>query len=382
MHAPNRGNMKRLKVLLIVILAGTVVVPAVAESAESDFRVGEKAEHKNDYDAAFQAYKKAHEHKPGDPKYMAAFLRLRFYAGAEHIHKGESLRDAGSFQEALAEFRLAATIDPTNFEALGQMARTNDFIQRQAREKEEAQKNHGQPSPIEVEAQSAAGPVILHVKWDTPISLHLNSTTVDVVYKTIAKIAGINVLIDPDYKPQKINFELQDINLRQAMEMIAMQSKTFWRPVSSNTILVAADTGTKRKDLEQSVMKTFYLKNAATAADLQEAAGTLKSILDISRIQVTPEQRSLTIRGTPDQMVLAQKLLTDIDKPKPEVVVDVMVMEVSTDRMHTIGTNPPTSASVSLQPGGSSGSSGSTGSGLTLGSFTGLHAGDFAVTIP
>ena len=140
--------------------------------------------------------------------------------------------------------------------------------------------------------------------------------------------------------------------MRQAMEMIAMQSKTFWRPVSANTIMVAADTGSKRKELEQNVMKTFYLNNAASPADLQQAAGTLKAILDINRIQVTPEQRSLTLRGTPDQMVLAQKLLTDIDKPKAEVVIDVMVMEVSRSRMRTIGTNPPTSASVTLAPGG------------------------------
>ena len=101
------------------------------------------------------------------------------------------------------------------------------------------------------------------------------------------------------------------------MEMIAMQSKTFWRPVSSNTIMVAADTGSKRKELEQNVMKTFYLINAASPADLQQAAGTLKAILDINKIQVTPEQRSLTLRGTPDQMVLAQKLLTISTSPRP-----------------------------------------------------------------
>ena len=375
--------MTRLKLLLIVILAGSFSVPAVAESAESDFKAGVKAERHNNYDAAYQAYKKAHDRKANDPKYMSAYLRMRFYAGAEHIRKGQELRDQGSLQEALAEFRLAATIDASNFEAMGELARTNNLIQRQAREKENAQKNHGQPSAIEKEAMSAAGPVTLDIKWDTPISLHLTATTVDVVYKTIAKIAGINVLIDPDYKPQKINFELQDVNLRQAMEMLAMQSKTFWRPVSANTILVAADTGTKRKDLEQNVMKTFYLKNAATPADLQEAAGTLKSILDIGRIQVTAEQRSLTIRGTPDQMVLAQKLLTDIDKPKPEVVIEVMVMEVSRDKIANIGTNPPTSASVTLQPSGSSSSSSGSGSGgLTLDSFTGLHASDFAVSIP
>jgi general secretion pathway protein D len=373
--------MTRLKLLLFVILAGTVAVPAVAESAESYFKAGDKAERKNNYDAAFQAYKKAHEAKVNDPKYMAAFLRMRFYAAAEHIHAGETLKDQGKLQEAMAEFQSAAEIDPTSFEALGQIRRMVEMIHQQDVAKENAKKNNAEPTTLEKEAKSAAGPVTLDIKWDTPISLHLTSTTVDVVYKTIAKIAGINVLIDPDYKPQKINFELQDVSLGQALEMIEMQSKTFWRPLSSNTIMVAADTGSKRKELEQNVMKTFYLRNAASPADLQQAAGTLKAILDISRIQVTPEQRSLTLRGTPDQMVLAQKLLTDIDKPKAEVVIDVMVMEVSKDRLHTIGTNPPTSASVTLAPGGTS-TSGSSGSSLTLNSFTKLSAGDFAVSIP
>ena len=380
--------MTRLRLLLFVILAGTITVPAVvAESAESDYKAGVKAEKRNNYDAAFQAYKKAHDIKPNDPKYGSAFLRMRFYAAAEHIRKGQQMRDSGNLEESMAEFRIAASMDPTNFEALGELRRAADMIQRLAQEKENAKKTNYQPSSIEKEARGAGGPVALDIKWDTPISLHLTSTTVDVVYKTIAKIAGINVLIDPDYKPQKINFELQDVNLRQAMEMIAMQSKTFWRPVAANTIMVAADTGSKRKELEQNVMKTFYLKNAASPADLQQAAGTLKAILDINRIQVTPEQRSLTLRGTPDQMVLAQKLLADIDKPKAEVVVDVMVMEVAKSNVYTLGTNPPTNASVTLAPGGTSSSGSGSGSSsgssnLTLDSFTHLSAGDFSVSIP
>jgi general secretion pathway protein D len=377
--------MTSFRFLLSVILAGALVVPAVAESAESDYKAGDRAEHKNNFDEAFQAYKKAHDAKPGDPKYMAAYLRMRFYASGQHMHQGEALRDAGSLQEAMAEFKLAAQIDTSSFEAQGQMRRTEEMILQKNREKEFVKRAPGLSATLEKQAQEAAGPAILDIKWDTPISLHLTGTTADVVYKTIAKVAGINVLIDPDYKAQKINFELQDVSLGQALEMIALQSKTFWRPLSANTIMVAADTGSKRKELEQSVMKTFYLRNASSPADLQQAAGTLKAILDISRIQVTPEQRSLTLRATPDQMVLAQKLLGDIDKPKAEVVIDLLVMEVSRDKLHTIGTNPPTSASVTLAPGGttSSGSSGSSGaSNLTLNSFTSLTAGDFAVSIP
>lgn len=372
------------RLLLLLLIVGIPAVPVVAESAEHAFKVGDQAEKRNDYDTAFQAFKQAHDQKPSDPKYMAAYLRLRFYASGQHIHSGELLRDAGKLQDALVEFRHAAEIDGSNFAAMQEVRRTADLIQKQAAGEKAASSSAARSSALEKDARGAAGPVSLDLKSDQPITLHLTTTT-DVVYKTIAKLGGINVLIDPDYKPQKVTLELKDVSLREALDMFAMQSKTFWRPLSPNTIMVTADTGTKRKEYEQNVMKTFYLRNATTPADLQEAAGTLKGILDISRIQVTPEQRSLTLRGTPDQMVLAQKLLGDIDKSKPEVVIDVTVMEVSRDKMHTIGTNPPTSASVTLAPGGtsaSSGSSGSSGSSLTLSSFTSLNAGDFSVNIP
>ena len=378
--------MIKLRLLLCVLMSGIVVLPSLAESAESAFRAGSRAEKKNDFDVAYEAYKQAYDKKPNDPKYIAAYLRVRFNASAQHVHLGQQLRDAGKLDEALTGFRLAAQIDPSNFEAMGEVRRTVDQMQKTAREKDHAAQTKNQPTSIEKEAASVGGPVTLDLKSDIPVSLHLTATT-DVIYKTLAKIAGINVLMDPEYKPQKITFDLKDVSIREAFAMVAVQSKTFWRPLSSNTIMVSADSGSRRKELEQNVMKTFYLENAATPAELQQAAGTLKGILDITHIQVTPELRSLTIRGTPDQMVLAQKLLMDIDKAKSEVVIDVTVMEVSRDRSRTLGTNPPTSASVTLSPVGStgsssSGSSGSSGSGLTLNSFTSLHAGDFSVSIP
>lgn len=373
----------RISFFLCAMLAVTLafpVQPVLAESPESAYKAGARAEKKNDYDFAFQAYKRAHDARPNDPKYMTAYLRMRFYASGIHLHRGQELSDAGKFEEALAEYRMAAQIDPSNFEAQGRIRRVVDQMQRQAAERENAARLKSSNTFLEKEAAAAAGPAQLEIKWDMPVSLHLTAAT-DVVYKTLGKIAGLNVLLDPEYKPQKITFELKDVTLRDALSMVALQSKTFWRPVSSNTILVTSDSGSKRKELEQNVMKTFYLRNAATSADLQQAAGTLKGILDISHIQVTPEQRSLTIRGTPDQMVLAQKLLADIDKPKAEVLIDVAVMEVNRDRVRTIGTNPPTGTTVTVSPAGSSSTSGTSGT-LTLSSLTSLTSNDFSISAP
>ncbi len=95
-------------------------------------------------------------------------------------------------------------------------------------------------------------------------------------------------------------------------------------------------------------MTTFYLRNASTPAELQEVVSTLKGILDISRIQVNPTHSAITLRGTPDQMVLAQKLVTDLDKPKAEVVIDIAVLQISRSRLRTLGTTVPTSTSIAL----------------------------------
>jgi general secretion pathway protein D len=370
-----RGEMMRLRSLLWLILACCLVVPAIAQSAESSFKAGVHAEAKENFDAAYEAYKRAHELNPSDSRYLAAYLKARLYASAQHIQTGQGLRDVYKLQEALAEFRRAAEIDGSNFAALQEIRRTTDLINKREAAAAQPIEIKTQASSLAKAASIAASPVTLNLPSNVPVSLHL-VTTADVVYRTIGKLAGINVLIDPEYKPQKINLDLKDVSLREALSMIALQSKTFWRPVSPNTIMVSADNSAKRKELEQNVMRTFYLQNAATPAELQQAAATLKTILDISRIQITPEQRSLTLRGTPDQMVLAQRLLQDVDKPRSEVMIEVAVLEVTRGRIRTLGVNPPTSISASVQPNGTS------TTGFTLNTLTSLTQNDVVVSIP
>jgi general secretion pathway protein D len=369
------------RIALTIVLLFAFPACTVAESAASDFKAGQRAESKEDFDTAFQAYRKAHDRNPSDPRYTAAYLRVRLYASAHHIHAGDLLHDHADLQGALAEYRLASEIDPSNFQAMGLLRQTTTEVENHSRAKESSPAAQNEDSRLNKAAQNAAGPIELSFKADLPISIQM-ATTTDVLYKTIGKLGGLNVLIDPEYKPQKLTFELKNVTLRDALDMLSVQSKTFWRPLSSNTILVTADTASKRKDLEQSVMKTFYLHNAETPDALQAAAGTLKGILDINHIQVSPDVRSLTLRGTPDQMIFAEKLLSDLDKPKAEVIVEVMVLEVSRNRMHTFGAVPPTTVSAAIAPVGSSTTGSGSGSGsLTLGAFAGLGANDISVTL-
>lgn len=373
--------MLRLRFMLVLLLTCAAVPNVHAQRAESLYKTGVRAESKGNLDAAFEAYKLAHEKKPAEPKYLAAFLKARLNASTKHIQAGQTLRDTYKLQEALAEFQRAAEIDSSNYAALQEIRRTTDLIEKRERQDEQPPPTRAESSSLEKAAALAAEPVSLNLGTDEPVSLHLFATA-DVVYKTLGKLAGVNVLIDPEYKPQKINVELQNVSLRDALSMVALQSNTFWRPVSANSILVTSDTGGRKKEIEQVVMRTFYLRNASTPADLQQAASTLKGILDINRIQITPEQRALTLRGTPDQMVLAQRLLNDIDKPRAEVMIDIAVLEVSRGRIRTLGVVPPTSFTGSIQPAGTAATTTGSSAGFTLQSLSTLTANNILVTIP
>jgi general secretion pathway protein D len=372
--------MKSGRIVGALLLVFCLAVAANADQANAAFKRGVQAESKNKYDEAFQAFSEAHNLKPRDAKYFTAFTRLRFYAAGEHIRQGQLLRDSGKLQEALAEFQRAAAIDPTNFVAKGEARHTEEMIKKQAQA--HAGEEPKKVQPLEKQAAEAAGPVELQPLSNTLITLRLTESSTN-VYKTVGRLAGINVLFDQDYKAQKITVELNDVTLREALNTVALQTKTFWEAISSNSILVAADTASKRKEMQDSVMKTFYLRNVSNPAELQEVANTLRGILDVTRIQLVPKQNAMIIRGTTDQLVLVQKLLSDIDKPKPEVVIEVAVLQVSRTRIRTIGVNPPTSANVVMVPNATGGASGGSGSGaFTINTLGKLTADNFQVSIP
>lgn len=364
--------MMRLRLVLTFILVLALSPAGYPDEANAAYKKGVHAEAEKQYDTAYESFRQAYALRPNDAKYEMAYLRARASAAALHVANGFKLRDDKKLQEALAEFQRGAEIDSTNYVAAQEMQRTAEMIKKQF----EPAVASSRESPLTKLVAGAQGPVEIEPSPDTPITLRM-TTTADNIYRAIGKLGGINVLFDLDYRPQKITIELNEVMLREAFKMVALESKTFWRPISPTAIFVAAEG--KRKEYEANVMKTFYLHNASTPTELQDVVGTLKGLLEINHIQVNPTHSSITLRGTTDQLVLAEKLISDTDKPKAEVVLDIAVMEVNRDHLNTLGTTVPTS--TSLTP--TSTSSGTTGSGsgpvINIGSLNGTS---WAVPIP
>ncbi|MGA9209769.1 MAG: cohesin domain-containing protein [Terriglobales bacterium] len=381
--------MSRFQRAATLIFAFILLFPAaaLADQAKKLFNEGKAAEARENYEVAYDLYSKAFNLKPADISYKAAVIRMRFLAATSYVHRGQKLRDDGKLEDALVLFEKAYVIDPSSFIAQQEIRKTRAMI--------DAKSGGGgakiESSPTRKRLEQAQGPVELAPISNVPITLKLTEDS-KVIYQTIGKLAGLNVLFDPDYTSRRISVELNGVTLDQALQVLAMESKTFWRPVTPNTIFVASDTIAKRKELEQNVIKTFYLTNVSLPTEMQDMVNAIRSILEVSRIQQLPTQKAIVVRGTPDQVALAEKLIYDIDRAKPEVVIDVMVMTVTTDVTRDLGIVPPGSASVALQ-GTSTTTTSTTGvtsttgatttpNTLVLNQFANLTANDFLVTIP
>jgi general secretion pathway protein D len=351
-----------------------------AESAKALFKRGQNAEAREDYDAAFDNYQKSNKKNPKDLHCRAALYRVRVTDSALHMTKGRKLLEAGSEAEALAEFLRAAEIDSSNEAAQQEIAKLR---KKNGEVTATSETSLPQAAGTQEQIDSMGAPAELKPVSNEPLTLHLQEDA-KVVYQAIGKAAGINVLFDPDFQSKRIQVDLNSVSLADALRIMCTISNTFWRPVTNNTIFVAQNTKSKRTELDEEAVQTFYLSNAWQQNDLTDVQTAIRNVLPNAKAYAVAGQNAIVIRGTPDELLLAQKLINDLDKPRAEVVVDIAVLEVSKNWEKNLGIAWPSDVSVALQTTTTSSSSSTTTtttSTPTLYNLAHLKASNFAVTV-
>jgi general secretion pathway protein D len=349
-----------------------------------EYNEGKKSEAINDYDSAVVHYDRALKADPLNAEYKLKLTRLRFEAGQFHVDQGRKLREMGNLQLALAEFQKALMIDPASPIAQQEIQNTMDALARSA-----AEKAPPPAAPAEEQPKAMAAPPQLKPLSRAPINLKMTNDS-RVIFDTVAKLAGLTVVFDPDFTSRRIAAELTDVTLEQALDIVSLESKAFWKPVTNDIIFVAPDQAQKRRDYEEEVVRTIYLKNTILPQDLTEIVNGLRQLLDLRRVQQFNAQNAIIVRDTPDKVMLAEKIVNDIDKPKAEVVIQFSVLQARRDRLRDLGINPGTSASLVFTPPNATSTSSSTNgtsssnttATLPLNQLRSIGTGDYSLTLP
>lgn len=335
----NRKHLRILAALCALLVWGAAALEAKSK-AEKLYQQGQAAETRQDWDGALEFYLQALDIKPDDAQYLIAMRKARMQAGVRHVSAAQKLRAEGKLEEALAEFQRALLTDPSSSIAIQEIRRTQQMI--------EAQKKHPDANPqdrgmtpadrvrraSEERLESLQAPPELDPVLKTIGPFKMNNQPPKVLYETVGKLAGVNVLFDSQYSPASRNFnvELGATSPEQAFDYLAVLTHTFWKPVASNAIFVTEDNPTKHRDYDDEVVKTFYITNATSVQEFQEIATAIRTVADIRRVFTYNAQKALIVRAPVDAMELAEKLVHDLDKPKSEVVIDVIVMQANSAR--------------------------------------------------
>ncbi len=333
------------------------------------FRAGETAETARNYDLAVIEYTKAVRANPDDANARLALDRAKLRASQEHAFRGRTLAGAERYEEALGEYQLASELNPSDAlvdEALRdtrQKLRTKIAVTRNGKTELESL----------IERARVMPPPGLDLPPDAtlPDSLIFSGASSRNVFRSIAQFAGLNIVFDPAFRDETINADLRKMTLVDALTSVTASTRTFYRVSAQRTITIVPDTPNKRREYEEAVVQTLYLSNA----DLKEVIDLLRIVVDVRQVTGMTAINAISLQDTPEHLAAASRLIAAIDKARPEVVIDVELLEVDRTRLREFG--------LQVASPGSDGISGSIDAnrdGLTLQDLSNLTRSDVFVT--
>lgn len=323
--AETRHARRAARALLLVLC-----LAAAGCAAATAFRHGRDAEQRQDYDLAVVEYTKALRLHPNDTNTRVALERAKLRASQEHFQRGRRLAAVGKYDQALIEYELAAELNPTNADVDEQLRATRNKLRAKVAV---ARGGKTELQTLVERAREAPPPGLDLPQVKMPASLVFSGASSRDVFTAIARFADLSIIFDPAFQPAPVTVDLRNATLADALRTVADATRTFFRVTAPRTIAVVPDTPAKHREWDEEVVRTFYLSNA----DLKETMDLLRLVIDARRIAPITATNAITIKDTPERVAAAARVISAIDKARPEVIIDVELLEVDRTRLQEYG---------------------------------------------
>ncbi|HUF78303.1 MAG TPA: secretin N-terminal domain-containing protein [Thermoanaerobaculia bacterium] len=336
------------------------------------FRAARRAEiasQTGNWDEAVLYWAQALDQEPTNIGYQGSLLRARVRAAQQHFERGKEFHAAGVLERALVEYQQAVQLDPSNQYAQVELRRVRDEV-------EAARLGTTVETIAEMKRRSQGirpQPPMLNPRSDEPISLEFpEPVPITSIYRSLGKAFGLNILFDPGLRDADLSIVLKDVTAQDALEILMRSAGHFYKVLDPQTIIIAADTPQNRRNYEDLVIQAFFLSNA----DVKDALTILRSLIGARQIAMNEQLNAIIIRDTADKVKVAEKIIETIDKAKAEVVIDVELLQLSSNRIRDLGAQLSTySVTQSLDLG-------SPDAALRVSDLEFLNQSNWALTIP
>lgn len=287
--------------------------------------IGARLEAAGDYEGALQAYEEAARYAPFDVTIVSkgAALRSRLVRG--YVDDGERLATEGNLGGAADAYAFALHDDPTNAVLMERLKQLESMHQEERAPADEPAEGLPQLQPAR----------ITH-SFDLRTDLKTG-------YEEVAAVYGIKAAFDPDLPAKNVRLRLQNVDFDTAMKVLVLETGTFWRPLNSKLMFVAADTAEKRRAFDMEIEETFPLPSSIDAAEVTELVRAIRELTGTQHIQQSIPSRSITIRDTVKRVKLAGALIRNVEQARGEVLLEFDLLEVDRNNASKLGITPPSS---------------------------------------
>ncbi len=295
------------------------------------YREAQKAELEDDWDRVVVLYLELLDRQPDNISYRTGLLRAKIRASQDHFERAKKLHEAGALERAMLEYQQAVQLDQTNQYAQVQLERVRAELS-------ERREDGSAPLTLQELKERTTGtrpqPPILNPRSREPINLEFpNPVSIFDIYKALGKAFGINILFDPKLRPQQVAIELVEVTAQDALEILMRTANHFYKVLDEHTIIVAEDTPQNRRAYEDLVIQTFFLSNAET----KDVMTMLRSLVGAKNVASNDQLNAIVLRDTADKVKVAEKIISTNDKSRGEVVIDVELLQINTQKLQELG---------------------------------------------
>lgn len=173
----------------------------------------------------------------------------------------------------------------------------------------------------------------LKVSSRAPITLNFRQTDIRTAFEFIAKSFSIDVVFDDGVRTMPVTLFAKDVTFEEALSLILTTTKTFYKKVGVNTILIAPESKEKRGQYEDQMVRVFQLTNIHA----KEMADILKGIAPLKKIIINDDLNTIIVRDTEEAIKVAEKIISVNDRRPAELVLEVEILEVNRSKAERLG---------------------------------------------
>jgi type II secretory pathway component GspD/PulD (secretin) len=116
---------------------------------------------------------------------------------------------------------------------------------------------------------------------------------------------------------------------------MALMGPNAWGQTAESAVATEKANSASRQEVTANArvdsrpFQTFYLTNVSGQNDANEVTIALRNLLTPEvKIFLVPNQNAITVRGTPEQLALVQKIISDLDRPRKTYRLTYTIVEM------------------------------------------------------